>query len=234
MDMKNKLHYFYALIALAILFQATGCEKTDSKNKNTNTTTVTDVDGNVYHTVTIGNQVWMRENLRVTHYRDGSVIPNVTDGTEWWNLASAAWCNYENNAANGNTYGKLYNWHAVNSGQLCPTGWHVPTHAEWQTLERFIGSASGNGGKLKEQGLAHWQSPNQDATNSTGFTALPGGYRSSTGGFFNLGYNGYFWANTTGTDSAYARYWYLNFDLGWLFNNEDYKVDGYSVRCVKD
>lgn len=197
-------------------------------------TSVTDIDGNNYSVVSIGGQCWMSSNLKTTRYRNGTLIPKVDDGWDWWHVTDGAYCDYDNLAANGTTYGKLYNWHAVNTGILCPAGWHVPTISEWSTLEVTLGNDNSVGGKLKETGTVHWQSPNTGATNSSGFTALPGGNRTSTGSFFNLEWNGYFWSATEGTDIAYGRYRYVDFNLTGFFNNEDYKVDGMSVRCVKD
>lgn len=219
---------FISLGAIIIIFIA--C----SKNEENSNDIVTDQDGNKYNTIKIGNQIWMSENLKTTTYRNGDAIPNITDPTAWYNLTTAAYCDYDNNPANSSTYGKLYNWHAVHSGQLCPAGWHIPTEAEWNILETFLGEESLAGGKLKEKNFIHWQSPNTAATNETGFTGLPGGYRSSTGSFFNLGYDGYWWGSETGSDISYARYHYLDFNIGFLLENEDYKVDGLSVRCIKD
>jgi len=147
---------------------------------------VTDIDGNVYHIVTIGTQVWMVENLKTTKFRDGSSIPNVTDAEEWvghGELHSGAYCNYDNTAANSNTYGSLYNWYAVvDERNICPTGWHIPSEAEWATLIAYLGGQDVAGGKMKEAGTAHWSTPNTGASNSSGFTALPGGSRQIISG----------------------------------------------------
>jgi len=213
------------------------CEKKKDEDDPTPpplTGTVTDIDGNVYPTVTIGSQVWMAANLNTTHYRNGDTIHHVADGTEWYNMTTEAYCVYENQSSNSAAYGKMYNWHAVNTTLLCPDGWHVPSDAEWEILENFLGEPATAGGKLKETGTAHWQSPNTGATNETGFSARPGGYRSSTGGFFSLTYNGYWWSSTEGSDPAYGLYRWLDFNLSQFYRNEDYKVDGISVRCVKD
>lgn len=138
--------------------------------------TVTDYDGNVYQTVLIGDQCWMMENLKVTHYRNGDPIPHVTDGVTWGNLTSGAYCNYNNDEGNVATYGRLYNWYAVDdSRNIAPAGWHVPSDAEWQTLVDYLGGDAVAGGKMKEAGTTHWASPNTGATNESGFTALPGG-----------------------------------------------------------
>ncbi|MFA5131410.1 MAG: fibrobacter succinogenes major paralogous domain-containing protein [Patescibacteria group bacterium] len=149
-----------------------------------------DIDGNVYKTVKIGNQVWMTENLRVNHYNDGTEIPNVTDGNTWATLTSGAWCDYKNDPANGKVYGHLYNWFTVDTKKLAPQGYHVPSYEELVALADFVIQPTG-GGKLREIGTAHWPSPNADATNETGFTALPNGQRSSdehNGGIGNFSY----------------------------------------------
>ncbi|MFZ4740772.1 MAG: PEGA domain-containing protein [Bacteroidales bacterium] len=193
--------------------------------------TVTDFDGNVYHTIKIGTQVWLKENLKTTHYRNGDAIPNVTDNTTWSNLNTAAYCNYNNKASNGTIYGRLYNWYTVNTGNLCPTGWHVPSGAEWTTLTNYLGGKAIAGGKLKEAGLNHWISPNTEATNETGFAALPGGYRY--GAFFYFGDNGHWWSSTEiNTSDAECRYMYYNYsDVGRSYRDEHY---GFSVRCLRD
>ena len=135
------------------------------------------------HSVTICSQVWMLKNLDVSKYRNGDDIPQVTDATTWANLTTGAWCYYENNTANGTVYGKLYNWFAVNDPRgLAPSGWHIPSQAEWVTLQNCLGNDPG--GKVKETGTAHWNPPNTGATNSSGFTALPAGSRSNSNGVF--------------------------------------------------
>jgi uncharacterized protein (TIGR02145 family) len=225
-------------LVIAALIMLSGCKKKDDEDTGNNSNssfTVTDIDGNLYQTVTIGSQIWMKENLKTTTYRDGTPIPLVTDATDWYHLNSGAYCDYDNTTSNSGIYGRLYNWYAVHSGNLCPVGWHVPTEADWVTLESFLTDLNLGGGKLKETGTAHWQTPNEGATNETGFTALPGGYRSSTGSYYSITYNGYWWSATESTnDTSYATYRYLDFALSAINANEDYKVDGLSVRCIKD
>jgi uncharacterized protein (TIGR02145 family) len=194
----------------------------------------TDIDGNEYSTIIIGTQVWMAENLKTTKYNDGTDIPNVTDNTEWENLSTGAYAWYDNDqASNGDTYGALYNWYAVETGQLCPVGWHVPTDEEWTTLNDYLGGEKVAGGKLKEAGTTHWKDPNEGATNETGFTALPGGYRISNGTFYYIGDTGYWWSATEGsTIDAWSRGMYFNnSNVSWGSN---YKEDGFSVRCLRD
>lgn len=183
--------------------------------------------------VTIGTQVWMVKNLDVDHYRNGDVIPQVTDATEWANLTTGAWCYNDNDANNGTTYGKLYNWYAVNDSRgLAPEGWHVPSDEEWTTLSTYLGGESVAGGKLKEAGTTHWQSPNEGATNETGFSALPGGYRNLSGTFSSIGYYGYWWSSTESyTTYAWGRY--LLYYGSNLYRDYYYKDYGFAVRCVK-
>jgi uncharacterized protein (TIGR02145 family) len=195
---------------------------------------MSDIDGNTYKTVTIGTQIWMAENLRVVRYNNGTTIPLVTDNTAWAGLTTPGYCWYNNDAAtNKTTYGALYNWYTVNTGNLCPTGWHVPTDAEWTTLTTYLNGESVAGGKLKETGTAHWASPNTGATNETGFTALPGGYRNYNGTFNNIGYYGYWWSSTeTSTTNAWNRL--LNYNFSNVFRDFNNKEFGFSVRCLRD
>jgi uncharacterized protein (TIGR02145 family) len=197
-----------------------------------------DVDGNSYNIVTIGTQVWMKENLKVTKYNDGSVIPKITDPTQWTNLTTGAFCWYDNNSSNKDIYGALYNWYTVdvtsNGGKnVCPTGWHVPTDAEWTTLTDFLGGANVSSGKLKETGLIHWFSPNAGATNETGFTALPAGWRESTGTFWDLSYFGSWWSTTeNSTTSAWDRV--IHYESTNVYRGNGYKPNAFSIRCIKN
>jgi uncharacterized protein (TIGR02145 family) len=194
---------------------------------------VSDIDGNIYHTIVIGAQVWLIENLKTTRFNDGTPIPNVTDNTAWGALTTPGYCWYQNNVANGATYGALYNWHAVNTGRLAPKGWHVATDAEWTTMGNFLGGDAVAGGKLKEAGLAHWLTPNTGATNETGFSALPGGYRYGNGSFNYQGYSGLWWsASEDNASDAYYRY--LSYGYDSLARDSYYKSCGFSVRLVRD
>ena len=193
--------------------------------------TITDADGNVYHTVKIGTQTWTVENLKTTKYNDGTAIPLATDGTAWGNLTTPGYCWYKNDAATyKTTYGALYNWYAVNTGKLAPTGWHVPTDAEWSTLLAYLG---GSDGKLNDTGTVHWISPNTGATNKTGFSALPGGYRNCNGYFDYIGNYGYWWSATE-DNASYANNRYLNYDSSNLYRDSNFKSCGFSVRLVRD
>jgi uncharacterized protein (TIGR02145 family) len=199
--------------------------------------TFTDTDGNVYHAVSIGTQVWMVENLKTTRFNDGTAIPLVTTDSEWTADSTAltpGYCWYNDSAGYGNTYGALYNWYAVNTGKLAPAGWHVPTDSEWAVLIAYLGGQGVAGGPLKEAGTAHWVYPNTGATNTTGFSALPGGYRYTDGRFYYLGYYGYWWSSTAyGTANSWYRSMshYGAADVGHgIYDN----VSGLSVRCVRN
>jgi uncharacterized protein (TIGR02145 family) len=196
--------------------------------------TITDADGNIYNTVIIGSQTWMVENLKTTKYKDGTSIPLETSNTTWAGLSTPAYCWYNNDqATNGNVYGALYNWYTVNTRNLCPTGWRVPTDEDWTTLTTYLGGESAAGGKLKEIGTTHWLSPNTGATNESGFRALPGGDRYySTGSFNNVGTNGNWWSFTE-VDANVAWYRRMNSDYSGVYRYYISKREGISVRCIK-
>ena len=205
------------------------------KTTASGTQTVTDIDGNIYHTVTIGTQVWMVENLKTTKYNDGTAIPNVTDNTAWLNLTTPGYCWYNNDAPTyKSTYGALYNWYSVNTGKLCPTGWHVPTDAEWTTLTTYLGGEAVAGGKMKETGTIHWYESPVETSNSSGFTAIPGGMRYYNDGIFKgIGITGIWWSSSeNSSNSAWCRYFfYATNDVSKLVDN---KPDALSVRCLKN
>lgn len=195
---------------------------------------LTDVDGNEYVIVKIGDQIWMAENLKTTRYNDGSSIPLVTDSASWGNMTTAAYCWYSNNEVYyGKTYGALYNFYTVETDKLCPTGWHVPTVDEWNELADFAGGATIAGGKLKETGTAHWISPNTGATNDFEFTALPSGKRNIAGSFSNIGEDGFWWSSiaNTSTRSFQKRTYYNAVNLGSDASGEP-NSSGFSVRCI--
>jgi uncharacterized protein (TIGR02145 family) len=194
-------------------------------------TTVTDIDGNVYQTVSIGTQCWMKENLKVSKYRNGDPIPTNLDNTSWQSTTSGAYAIYNNDAANNTTYGKLYNWYAVaDSRNLCPTGWHVPTDAEWTTLENYLGGRPVAGGKLKSTSNL-WATPNTGATNESGFSGLPGGGRDLNGTYDNIGNFGFWWSST-GIGTSWFRV--LSYNLGGSDGWGEYEWVGFSVRCLRD
>jgi uncharacterized protein (TIGR02145 family) len=218
--------------------------------------TVTDCEGYEYKTVIIGTQEWMSENLKTTKYNDCTTIPNITDNTAWSLLTSGAYCDYDNNPEYSSMYGRLYNWYVVdaasNGGKnICPTGWHVPTDAEWTTMENYLiangynydGTTTGNKYAKALASASGWASYSEVGTvgntdypakrNSTGFTALPGGNRNLLGWFGNLLIFGGWWSATEGVpSSSWGRYLYYNYIFegrGW-----DYKESGFSIRCIKD
>ena len=182
-------------------------------------------------TVTIGTQVWMKYNLDVETYQDGTAIERA-------NLAFTrsvvlpSWCYYNYDIANDNTYGKLYNGYAVNDARnICPIGFRVPTRAEFNTLNTYLGTNAG--GKLKEAGLTHWASPNTSATNSSGFTGLPGGYMGDAGSSSNLSLQGYFWTSTSAGSTNYIRY-LRSADALFTESTAFVLAGGASVRCIKN
>lgn len=182
--------------------------------------------------VTIGTQVWLSKNLDVVTYRNGDTIPQVTDPNAWKNLTTGAWCWYDNNPINGSTYGRLYNWYAVIDPRgLAPSGYHIPTDAEWTTLTNYLGGESVAGGKMKSTTI--WPNPNTGATNSSGFTGLPGGYRNIIETFNQIGLAGQWWSLTE-YDKGLAWYRYLSYNNGSIVKEYAPKPDGYSVRCIKD
>jgi uncharacterized protein (TIGR02145 family) len=196
---------------------------------------VTDIDGNVYETVLIGDQWWMAENLKTTRFEDGSVIPNVTDNTAWTQLTTPAWCNYDNLIINDGIYGKLYNWYTtVDTRSLCPAGWHVPTNAELTVLSDYLGGQQVAGGKMKSTGTQYWASPNFAATNESGFSGLPGGYRHGPNGEFHYTGAFSFWWSSTEISTTDAWYCYLINSNKIASRSVFLKLDGYSVRCLRD
>jgi uncharacterized protein (TIGR02145 family) len=214
---------------------------------------VTDVDSNFYKTVIIGKQEWMAENLKVSRYNDGKEILNVKSDKIWKQSVEGAWCYYANDSVYNEKYGKLYNWFTVygltnGHRNVCPTGWHVPSYGEWTTLINFLGGASRAGNSLKEIDTTSWSgrpldiSPDKiiwmkssnSSTNTSLFTALPGG--SGNGSYFsNIGWYGYFWTSTSTTDGNKTTIIYINGDVQEVYNKIDVnRYDGYSIRCLKD
>jgi len=235
--MKRKNHpSLFAFLApvLFILVIAAGCKKDDNKPE-----TVIDVEGNAYEIVTIGTQVWMAENLRTSSYNDGTAIPLVTDATAWTNLDSPAYCWNNNDEINlGVTYGAFYNFYAVdnasNGGKnICPDGWHAATDAEWSTLVDYLGGNDLAGGKMKTTGTTYWNALNEGATNSSGFSALPGGDRWIDGQFYNRGINAHFWT-ATAVNLTDAWYRGLVCDDKNTYRYQDPKTNGFSIRCIRD
>jgi uncharacterized protein (TIGR02145 family) len=198
-----------------------------------------------YTTITIGNQVWFDKNLDVTTYSDGTPIPQVSDPTAWWLSTTGAWCYYNNDSANGSTYGKLYNWYAVvgiwneesktdvsKRKKLAPNGYHIPSRNEWNTLVSYLGGVAVAGGKMKATGTTLWKTPNTNATNSSNFTGLPGGYRFANA-FFKISENAKWWSTTEfSTPGAWSCY--IDYNQAYAIIFDDNKDNGFSVRCIKD
>ena len=222
----------YYVRAYATNSVGTGYGDTQSFTTDAAPATMTDVDGNVYKVVTIGSQVWMAENLRVTHYRNGDEIP-YDSSRNWSGLTTGAYCKYDNSDDTAAIYGLLYNWYAATDiRNIAPAGWHVPSQAEWEALDAYLGENAG--GKLKETGMDHWEDPNLGATNETGFTGLPGGVRGWESTYANLGTRGRF-LSATWNDLAQGN---VTYDLlSWdsiLSPVGDWPWVGASIRCIKD
>jgi uncharacterized protein (TIGR02145 family) len=242
----NILRNLNLLIGPCIFFFSIGCQEeelpqTSSNNTNSGNDTselfqqgsgVSDVDGNFYTSIIINSQEWMQQNLAVSRFRNGDSISNDLDDSSWFNTSTGAYTIYNSLTANNELYGKLYNWYAVNDGRgLCPTGWHIPSDAEWSVLESSLGGLTAAGGKMKT--VEGWNSPNLGATNESGFTALPGGFRSLYGFFANFESTGFWWTSTEFFSVA-----------GWsrslesispsVIRTQNEFNDGISVRCVRD
>ena len=233
--MNFKLNHLPFMFLLFSILLWTNCDKDDD-----NKITLTDVDGNTYDAVEIGSQIWMSENLRVTHYRNGDEVPR-RDRLHWDASGSeGAYCNYDDQEDSfADTYGRLYNWAAVaDQRKLAPEGWHIPSEAEWLELGNFLQGDSIAGGKLKETGTGHWHSPNTGATDEVDFRALPAGERvTSLTEDDGLGLYGAFWTSTPSdvfpTSALFRVLGYDTAELGGR-NDSANKSGGFSVRCVKD
>jgi uncharacterized protein (TIGR02145 family) len=249
--MKNLILFIF-LSSLLIVSSCSKDENTDPTPPGNNGT-VTDIDGNTYATVQIGTQNWMKENLRTTKYRNGDVIPTGLSSTQWINATSGAWAYYDDNSQYNNPYGKLYNWYAVADIRgLCPSGWHVPSESEWKVLVKYLdpqadtstvgefysGSAGGDMKTIGElqSGTGLWANPNTGANNSSGFSGLPGGIRTSFY-YSDLGTFGYWWSTsdeTTSNSDYYSCAFKLSYDEAISAYYEFGKNYGFSVRCIRD
>jgi uncharacterized protein (TIGR02145 family) len=189
-----------------------------------------DSQENKYRTIQIGTQIWMAENLKSTRFNDGTDIPFVLEASLWASLTTPAYCWFNYDSVG---YGAIYNWYTVNTGKLCPQGWHVPTDEEWTVLTDYLGGKSIAAGKLKETGISHWLSPNGEATNESGFTALPAGYRSYAGVFNSIKYYGFWW---TSTEWSSIGAWYRDIYHGYNYvdRSNSNKNSGATIRCLKD
>jgi len=251
MESSKKGILIFALIPWLFLF--TCSNKGPTSLKDTSSNTITDIDGNIYKTVKIGNQWWMAENLKVTHYCNGDFIPNIIDSMEWGNLSSGGSCCYDNDENNISTHGLLYNWFAVKDNRnISPAGWHVPSDAEWKQLEMYLGMSKTDadttswrgtteGGKLKALGTLEskdglWHNPNKGATNEVGFSALPSGsryYSIANSKFVHLNIYASFWTSSeVENNGSWCRY--LSYSDSKISRIAYQKERGYSVRCIKD
>lgn len=236
-----------SVVFFLILGIASCTKKDDDDNNNGDNSTIVfnpsltygttaDMEGNTYKTIVIGGKTWMAENLRVTKYNDGTPIARILVDSALYNTTTGGYDNY-NSTENADTIrdmGRLYNWYAAGSGKLAPAGWHVATEAEWDALISGLGGVSVAGGKLKEMGLTHWATPNQGATNESGFTGMPAGRFYITGtNFTNYSFSSWFWSSTSYSagEGVYYTLAYTDDDAG-KFHGQ--KKNGYSVRCVKD
>ena len=205
--------------------------------KNEEAQTITTKNEITFNSVIIGNQDWQAKNLDVDRFRNGDEIPQVRSAAEWEQAGKEglpAWCYFENDDENGKIYGKLYNWYAVNDSRgLAPEGWHIPTDEEWTILTDYLGGEEVAGGKMKITGTTYWESPNEEATNESGFSALPGGYRYSDGSFYNIRNFAFFWSATE-YDYNYAWFRYLNNFNGIVNRSFNIESVGASVRCLRD
>ncbi len=223
--------WIYPLFILCVLFLTTSsCKKSSSTTPAANT--ITDVDGNLYHYVVLGTQTWLVENLKTTHFNDGTPIPNVTNPADRHILKTSAYFWYNNDISYKDTYGALYVWYAVNTGILAPKGWHVPSNDEWIILINFLGGGDIAAKHLKEKGATHWESSNI-SDNSSGFTALPGGCTNIDGFFEYMGISGNWWTTTPYAQGAICESMTSgsNGVPNTLGNPENF---GYSVRCIKN
>jgi uncharacterized protein (TIGR02145 family) len=229
----NRISKF--LFICMMVFIGSGCSKDDGPQS---AGTFTDIDGNLYHTVKICDQVWMVENLKVTRFRNGDDIPLKQDPQ--WDYdgltEEPAYCYYDDDFNNIDIYGNMYNWYAVNDNRkLAPEGWHIPTNEEWGVLIECLGGAAIAGGKMKEEGTSHWLAPNVGATNESGFTALPGGHRTSSyQGDDSLASFGGWWTATKGSQEDLALRCKIHADAEIAYRLVAGLNAGLSVRCVKD
>ncbi len=227
--MIKKIKFWSVLLFIAgvMSLSVTSCKEEEVIDE------VTDADGNVYKMITLLDQVWMGEDLKTTKFNDGTPIPNITDNAGWSNLNTPGYCWYNNDIYYKYTNGALYNFHAVNSQKLCPTGWHIPSKAEIEILINNFGGTLLAGGKLKETTTTHWQTPNEGASNSTDFTALGGGRREIDGSFRSMLITGEFWTETKNSET-FANVMGLSYDKRDAAVYQLNLKTGLTVRCIKD
>lgn len=231
-----KLSTLLLIFPMFLMMESCKKEEKQEPNDNNNVSSgkVKDIDGNEYGIVTIGEQDWLASNLRTTRFSNGDEIPNVKLDSVWESLVSGAWAHYDNDETYENPYGKLYNWFTISDQRnVCPTGWRVPTAEDWEVLMDYLGGESVAGGKLKMEGTEHWQSASGAVTNSSGFSALPGGTRLKNGGFHDLGGVGAYWSSTE-TSSSNGRSRFLLSNSIYAEPQSINKGVGMSCRCIKE
>ena len=225
---------FFSIILVSISLFFVSCKQDEPKPEPT---TVTDIDGNVYNIITIGNQKWLAENLRVSHYNNGDAIETTSPASQDLTGQSDTkfqW-SYNGNTTNLSTYGLLYSWNAITDSRgIAPEGWHVPTESEWNELITFLGGENVAGGKLKATGNAYWISPNNGATNEVNFSAMPNGNRNVNGEFFDQQYHATWWTST-GNGNGSGNYKMIHKDEAKIYSSYygDAKI-AFGVRCIKD
>lgn len=225
---KDRKNYFPVIFLAAITTIMISCSKDDKPEP------VKDIEGNIYKTVSIGTQIWMAENLKTTRFNDGTEIAEVVGNEAWSNLSTAGYCWYNNDEENNkDAFGALYNGFTVSTGDLCPTGWHIPLREDWLTLREFLSDTINGGNNLKRTGSEHWLPSNKSADNSTGFSALPSGIRYFEGTFNSINSFTSFWS---GTETGKNELWYLSLYSGnaGVTMHHISKKYGFSVRCIKD
>ncbi|MEO7983461.1 MAG: fibrobacter succinogenes major paralogous domain-containing protein [Bacteroidota bacterium] len=225
---------YFRLSLLLLIFSA--CKKNNAENVNME---CRDIDGNIYDTVSICSKSWTKENLKVSHYRNGDLIPQVQNNLQWENLSTGAWCWYNNDSTNYSSYGKLYNWYAINDSRgLAPAGWQIPTEGDWADLATCLGGEAIAGGKIKTRGTVQastglWETPNVTVDPYSNFNGRPGGYRDAPGSFIGLGSYNYWWSSTAANSTTAKMRVIINFlsnmNKGSFGNNY-----GFYVRCRKD
>lgn len=233
--MKNMKKYFLKnlFVLIVLLFFVSSCSKEETKTANNiENLDLLDFDGNGYSIAKIGSQIWIQQNLNVSHYKNGDEIPQVTNFLEWKNLKTGAWCYYNNDPNRGKTYGKLYNWYAVNDPRgLAPKGYKISSKNDYDILIDFLGGKSIAAGKMKSTNL--WHSPNTGGTNSSLFSALPGGLLDQNDNFSYIGDNGFWWTSTENNESD-ANFIFLTFLFEKTQSSSQEKRYGLSVRCLKE
>ena len=227
---------FLVLNLSIVLFTLISCKKANTESDDLQ---CRDIEGNLYDTIIMCSKIWTTENLKVSHYRNGDLIPQVQDNLQWENLTTGAWCWYNNDSITYSTYGKLYNWYAVNDSRgLAPVGWHIPTEDNWLELTNCLGGEDIAGGKIKTRGTIQtssglWETPNVIIDPYSNFNGLPGGYRDYPGFFIGLGSYNYWWSSTE-SNSGTSKMRVIANIISNMNKGAFGKNYGFYLRCVKD